>query len=187
MLDVHSWWKRPSDRAVAVTRLGLVMLVTSGLLIGVAACTDSLWTGLPVSAEDAAAFYKEHRGDLVAVAQLARSGALGDPSGWDYYGPRLPKQYDYLSVTGRIAAIPESGYLWPSGKHVADPRRAHEPPVLFLATAAGIPDDAIGLAHFVLPPKWSATYDGFGMTIRPTQRLGDGWWWMDQLETGRPS
>jgi hypothetical protein len=163
------------------------MLVMSGLLIGVAACTNPLGIGLPVSAKDAAAWYKEHRGDLVAVAQLARSGALGDPSGWDYYGPRLPKRYAYLSATGRIAAIPESEYLWVNGRNVANPGAANQPPVLFLATAVGIPDDAIGLAHLVSLPKRGATYDGFGMRIRPTRSLGDGWWWMDQLQTGRPS
>jgi hypothetical protein len=52
----------------------------------------SCWRiGLPVSAKEAAVWYKEHRGEFVAVAKLARSGALGDPSGWDYYGPRLPE------------------------------------------------------------------------------------------------
>jgi hypothetical protein len=150
-----------------MTRLGLVMLlvlVVSGLLVGVEVRSAPLRVGLPRSSEHAVAWYREHRGELVAVAQLARSGALGDPAGWEYYGPRLPKRYDHLSVNGRIAAI-----LGP----------ANEPPVLFLATVMGIPDDAIGVGHFVSPPTWGAQYDGFGMVITPTQSLGDGWWWME--------
>jgi hypothetical protein len=48
-------------------------------------------------------WFTTHRAEFVAAAELAESGALGTPGGWDYYGVELPPGLRSISVTGRMA------------------------------------------------------------------------------------
>ncbi|MFD2470696.1 hypothetical protein [Amycolatopsis silviterrae] len=49
-------------------------------------------------------------------------------------------------------------------------------PVWFIRARSGIPGCAEGFAHFDGSP---GSLDGAGCAIRPTVRLGDGWWWVE--------
>lgn len=90
---------------------------------------------------------------LVAEGRLVPDGS--------YYGARLPEDLCFVSATCTVASL---------GTH-------HGEPVLFLPDRTGIPDDAVGYAHFAGEPD-GRSYDGFGMRICPVLRLPDGWWWM---------
>jgi hypothetical protein len=106
-----------------------------------------------------------NRPQFVATADLARSGALGVPAEWDYYGPRLPAPLNVLSVNGRISMIDEA-----AGE-----------PILFMPAYLGVPDDAYGFVH-ISGAHRPGSLDGYGDLIAPRIELGDGWWWADDLD-----
>jgi hypothetical protein len=107
--------------------------------------------------------YTANRGEFAAVNRMARAGAFGDPSGWNYYGTPLPRPYRHLSVNGNIASL-----------GTADDGSA----VLFIPVWFGIPDDAGGFAHSTssTPPSG---LDVYGDRADFRFQLGDGWWWVD--------
>jgi hypothetical protein len=107
-----------------------------------------------------------NRPQFVAAADLARSGALGVPAEWDYYGPQLPAPLNVLSVDGRISVIGEA-----AGQ-----------PVLFMPAYLGIPDDAYGFVHISGADR-PGRLDGYGDRIEPRIELGDGWWWADDWDS----
>ncbi|MEV4172285.1 hypothetical protein [Nonomuraea sp. NPDC049709] len=104
-----------------------------------------------------ARFYLE-RPAFGRVVELARAGRLASGS---YHGARLPGELCFVSATcGVVTWRAEDG-----GR------------VLFVPDRVGIPDDAVGYAHFTGAPR--GAYDGFGMRICPSFELADGWWWLD--------
>lgn len=115
------------------------------------------WTGA-----FARSWFWLHRGEFVAAEQLTRSGALGAPETWDYYGVELPFGLRALSVDGHISEIGRAGGA----------------PVLFVPAYMGIPDDAYGFVHLVGAVE-GGDLDGYGDPIEPRIPLGNGWWWAD--------
>ncbi|MEV0389596.1 hypothetical protein [Nonomuraea sp. NPDC050643] len=133
------------------TALGLACLV---LILGVAAPVVLV---LSPDLRVRARFYVE-RSAFGSVVELARQGRLASD---EYYGARLPGPLCFVSATCGVVT-------WTAGDGQ---------PVLFVPDWVGIPDDAVGYAHFTGPPGGS--YDGFGLRICPRLELADGWWWLD--------
>jgi hypothetical protein len=129
MLWVTALWATTTAIVVA-RRRGAVAAVGTGLVAALIATTIVLtdWTGA-----FARSWFWLHRGEFVAAEQLARSGALGPPETWDYYGVELPFGLRALSVDGHISEIGRAGGA----------------PVLFVPAYMGIPDDAYGFVHLV--------------------------------------
>ncbi|WP_018680738.1 hypothetical protein [Actinokineospora enzanensis] len=110
---------------------------------------------------NAVTYYYIHRGEFLTVGQLTqdREWLSTAPSG--YYGPQLPLAYAHLSMQGSLAEVGTNN---------------HEHAYL-LARGAFIPDGAVGYVHLVGEPEPGLTLDGYGIPIKPTIALGDGWWW----------
>ena len=104
--------------------------------------------------ETAQQFFDRHRTDLDRVAELVADHTLVIPDGLDsYYGPQLPDELRYLSVTGRVSIYSDGSF--------------------FLPRWTGIPDDAGGY--------WNATEsptgrDMYGMGCTNPIDLGSDWW-----------
>ncbi|MFI7639912.1 hypothetical protein [Nonomuraea sp. NPDC049400] len=136
----------------------LAIVVARGR-VGVACLVFVLGVALPATlvfvpeARSRARFYVE-RPAFDAVAELARQGRLDSD---EYYGARLPGELCFVSATCTVVT-------WEDG-------------ALFVPDWVGIPDDAVGYAHFTGAP--GGPYDGFGMMICPRFELADGWWWLD--------
>ncbi|MEV4167219.1 hypothetical protein [Nonomuraea dietziae] len=103
------------------------------------------------------------------VAELAREGKLPAERLHSYLGAELPSHLCFVSANCRVSALGTSG-----GR-----------PVLFLPDWLGIPDDALGYAHFT--GEATGSFDAYGMRVCPTTHLGDGWWWMDRCRGPRRS
>jgi hypothetical protein len=125
-----------------------------------AGLTGALWVRADPAARAWVRFQSE-RPAFTKVVSMVREGRFGDPRDWDYYGPRLPGSLCLISVNCRVARIGGDDGRW----------------VLFIPDWIGIPDDAVGFAHFDAPPD-GRFLDGFGSPLCPTTRLGSGWWWM---------
>ncbi|MEU7004224.1 hypothetical protein [Nonomuraea sp. NPDC046570] len=97
-----------------------------------------------------------------AVVTLVEQGRFAQSERDGYYGPKLPQHLCFVSANCRVK-------IWDS---------VGDRPVLFLPDRIGIPDDAVGYAHFPGDPP-PGPYDGFGMAIYPVTHLGDGWWWLE--------
>ncbi|MGW6620736.1 hypothetical protein ACWF99_05845 [Nocardia sp. NPDC055002] len=87
--------------------------------------------------------------------------ALETPDDGGYYGSPLPGHLCFVSANCKVATITTVG----------------GPPVRFVPDYLGIPDGAVGYAHFTESPG-PEPYDGFGDPICPTMELGGGWWWL---------
>jgi hypothetical protein len=144
---------------VIARRTGAARAVSTALAGGLLAVTVVVgdWNGAY-----ARFWFTLNRPQFVAAADLARSGGLGAPAEWDYYGPQLPAPLNVLSVTGQISVIGEA-----AGQ-----------PILFLPAYVGIPDDAYGFVH-ISGAHRPGRLDGYGDLIEPRIELGDGWWWAD--------
>jgi hypothetical protein len=140
-------------------------LVSAGLAVSVIVVD---WTSV-----FAVVWFNLNRADFIVAEQLVRSGALGAPETWAYYGADLPFPLSLLSVSGKIATIGVAG-----GE-----------PALFIPAYMGIPDDAYGFVHLRGPVEGSGMggLDGFGAPLRSTIDLGDGWYWADLNGRGRGS
>jgi hypothetical protein len=141
-------------------RAAIILAAGAVLVFALTACSSQ---SRPTTASAGAAYYQHHRSGFAAVEQLLQSGQLGDPSGWAYYGPKLPSNLCHLSANCRIADIRSETYQ----------------SATFLPAWIGTPDDAAGWGHFDGEPT-GGPFDGFGMLICPMKSLGDGWWWLDR-------
>ncbi|MFI6572403.1 hypothetical protein [Nocardia fluminea] len=87
--------------------------------------------------------------------------ALDIPDDEDYYGNPLPRHLCFVSANCKVVTINTVG----------------GPPARFVPDYLGIPDGAVGYAHFTEAPG-PEPYNGFGDPICPTMELGGGWWWL---------
>ncbi len=94
------------------------------------------------------------------VADLAHEGKLPAGQIHSYLGAELPAHLCFVSANCRVSALGASG-----GQ-----------PILFLPDWLGIPDDAVGYAHFTGEATGNLT--AYGMRVCPSTRLGGGWWWV---------
>ena len=125
---------------------GLVILAVAWIAIVVIARDDDEQT--------AQQFFDQHRTDLDRVAELIADGTLVIPAGDDgYYGPQLPDDLRYLSVTGRVSIYSDGSF--------------------FIPRWTGIPDDAGGYWHSKKAPNGR---DMYGLGCTDPIELGSGWW-----------
>lgn len=132
VLWVTALWASTAAVVGVARRRGKRTAVAAGLAAAIVATAVVLvdWTDA-----FARGWFRVHRGEFATAAHLARSGALGPPGEWEYYGVELPIGLRVLSVDGRISTIGTAGGA----------------PVLFVPAYEGIPDDAYGFVHVVGP------------------------------------
>lgn len=177
-VTLHRGWIMTEFWLLALPLFAMVLLVTIALL------TVALWQAgrstqrwaLPVTALFAvlgvfgslyiffinpkagvwARFWLE-RPAFDAVAKVEVPLARKD----NYYGVDLPSHLCFVSANCKVVSLGTSG-----GQ-----------PIRFVPDSLGIPDGAVGYAHFAAEPA-TGYYDGFGDAICPTMKLADGWWWL---------
>ncbi|TWF78198.1 hypothetical protein FHX44_114117 [Pseudonocardia hierapolitana] len=110
-------------------------------------------------------WFTTHRAEFVAAAELAESGGLGTPGGWDYYGVELPPGLRSISVTGRMAPT------------ALESSRQLDGSVLLVPAYLGFRDGGGGFAHGRGVGREPVHV--FGDSSRRAVELGDGWWWVD--------
>jgi hypothetical protein len=101
-------------------------------------------------------YYRFHRADFAAVAEFTRETTTNTDR-------VLPAGLRYLSSNGRVARIPSY-----------DSDASAE----FVPVSMGIPDGAVGYAHFSAEPG-DEMFDCFADQCSARESLGDGWYWME--------